>query len=266
MPAPAVCPMGEYGRILDHVQRTEVTLKAISDVLDLSHTPLPPPLLDSNTTSPTPSLQTMLPPATASAIPPLTPTIDDHDRLVQIRVAHDRMLMVKVSAIPDPPNVSYHKDIDKLSRIWDDTLPFWSPHEAPFSIAVPFSTVNEKIHVALIYWPQIYMKGRPQHWDHAKKSWSEWKFVMECYRASTPAGFWSEFSDHTGKRLPFSTIARLLREQRKLVDEQLVAQARSELGEQFLSTFSYRLGGQHGIPMQRPHAIAKVYRSMHESF
>ena len=31
------------------------------------------------------------------------------------------------------------------------------------TIAVPFSAVNEKIYVALIYWPQIYMKGRPQH-------------------------------------------------------------------------------------------------------
>lgn len=170
-----------------------------------------------------------------------------------------------VSAIPDPPNISYHKDIDKLSRIWDDTLPFWTPDETPFSIAVPFSAVNEKIHVALIYWPQIYMKGRPQHWDHAKKSWSEWKFVMERYRASTPAKFWSEFSDDTGNRLPFSKIATLLRAERKLADEQVVAQAQSELGEQFSSTFSYRLGGQHGIPMQRPHAIAKVYRAMHES-
>jgi hypothetical protein len=88
---------------------------------------------------------------------------------------------------------------------------------------------------------------------------------MERYRLSTPADFWSEFSDHTGKRLPFSQISKLLRMQRKQEDEQLVAQAQFELGEQFLSTFSYRLGGQRGIPMQRPHAIAKVYRSMHES-
>lgn len=268
----AVCPTGDYGRILDHVQRTEVTLKAISNALDLSRTPsssLPPLSLDLNTSSPTPvtpSPRTTLPPATASAIPPPTPTIDDdNDQLVQIQVAHDRTLTVMVSAIPDPPNISYHKDIDKLSRIWDDTLPFWTPDETPFSIAVPFSAVNEKIHVALIYWPQIYMKGRPQHWDHAKKSWSEWKFVMERYRASTPTHFWSEFSDDTGKRLPFSKIATLLREERKLADEQLVAQAQSEFGEQFSSTFSYRLGGQRGILMQRPHAIAKVYRSMHES-
>jgi hypothetical protein len=88
---------------------------------------------------------------------------------------------------------------------------------------------------------------------------------MERYWLSTPADFWSEFSDHTGKRLPFSQISKLLRMQRKQEDEQLVAQAQFELGEQFLSTFSYRLGGQRGIPMQRPHAIAKVYRSMHES-
>ena len=88
---------------------------------------------------------------------------------------------------------------------------------------------------------------------------------MERYQVSTPADFWSEFSDDTGKRLPFSKITKLLRAQRKLADEQLVAQAQSELGEQFLSTFSYHLRGQHGIPMQRPHAIAKVYRSMHES-
>ena len=173
---------GQYGCILDHVQRMEVTLKAISAVLDLSRTPsslLPLSSLDSNTTSPTPappSLQSVLPPMTASATPPPAPTVDGHDdQLVQIRVAHDRTLMVMVSSIPDPPNISYHKDIDKLSRVWDDTLPSWSPHEAPFSIAVPFSAVNEKVHVALVYWPQIYMKGRPQHWDHAKKSWSEWK-------------------------------------------------------------------------------------------
>ena len=173
---------GEYGHILDHVQRTKVMLKAISAAINLSCTPLsllPLLLLDLNTTSPTPtppSLQSVLPPMTASAASPPAPTVDKHyDWLVKIRVAHDQTLMVMVSSIPDPPNISYHKDIDKLSHVWDDALPSWSPHEAPFSIAVPFSAVNEKIHVALIYWPQMYMKGRPQHWDHAKKSWSEWK-------------------------------------------------------------------------------------------
>ena len=82
---------------------------------------------------------------------------------------------------------------------------------------------------------------------------------------STPADFWSEFSDDTGKHLPFLKITKLLLAQQKLADEQLVAQAQSELGEQFMSTFSYCLGGQCRIPMQRPHAIAKVYHSMHES-
>ena len=81
------------------------------------------------------------------------------------------MLMVMVSSIPDPPNISYHKTLTS-SVVFEMILCLPG---VLMTIAVPFSAVNEKIYVALIYWPQIYMKGRPQHWDHAKKSWSEWK-------------------------------------------------------------------------------------------
>ena len=174
--------------------------------------------------------------------------------------------------IPDPPLISYAKDVAKLNRVWDDTSPFWSPMEVPFQI--------QEVPVALMYWKDLYAYGKTGHWKGTKSKWADWKVllapfcghatvfvdgfsffqtVVDRYRQSTIEDFWAEFSEG-GKRLCFTAIVSRLREQRKARDEEVAAQAAREYG-----SITYRQGSRHAVAMCKPYAIAKAYRACHEA-
>ena len=91
----------------------------------------------------------------------------DDNNEVEVRVSNETVLRVSRSIIPDPPLISYAKDIGKLNRVWDNTSPFWSPKEAPFQI--------EGTPVALIYWKELYAYGKAGHWKATKSKWADWK-------------------------------------------------------------------------------------------
>lgn len=92
---------------------------------------------------------------------------NDDDNEVEVRVSNETVLRVSRSIIPDPPLISYAKDIGKLNRVWDNASPFWSPGEAPFQI--------EGTPVALIYWKELYAYGKTGHWKATKSKWADWK-------------------------------------------------------------------------------------------
>jgi hypothetical protein len=89
------------------------------------------------------------------------------DNEIEVRLSHMTVMKVRHSMIPDPPLVSYAKDIAKLNRVWDDTSPFWSAAEVPFQI--------QEVPVALVYWKDLYAYGKTGHWKGIKSKWADWK-------------------------------------------------------------------------------------------
>ena len=92
------------------------------------------------------------------------------DKEIEVRLSHTTVMKVGRSMIPDPPLISYAKDIAKLNRVWDDTSPFWSPTEVPFQI--------QEVPVALTYWKDLYAYGKTGHWKGTKSKWADWKVLL----------------------------------------------------------------------------------------
>ncbi|KZT03853.1 uncharacterized protein LAESUDRAFT_659101 [Laetiporus sulphureus 93-53] len=141
--------------------------------------------------------------------------------------------------IPDPPYISFAKDLDKLDRMWDDHSPSWD-NSSPL--------ILRETSIALIHWPKVYHYRQDKCWAGIKQHWSTWKvpaspFLVTEYRLLTPTGFWQKYSEG-GKRLPVTKIAALQRKARKAHDENLVAQAKVTFGDRFSDMFAYRKGGE----------------------
>lgn len=84
-----------------------------------------------------------------------------------IKLGNGRELYFSKQTIPDPPAVSFARDLPLLMRIWDDKLPGWSPSEAVLRI--------EGEPIALKYWPDLYRYGKSRQWGGVKKSWAHWR-------------------------------------------------------------------------------------------
>ncbi|THH08333.1 hypothetical protein EW146_g9030 [Bondarzewia mesenterica] len=132
--------------------------------------------------------------------------------------------------VPDLPAVSYTADIARLNGKWDDTTSHWAG-TSPLVI---------KGHVIpIIYWPNVYKHWKGTQWKGIKAKWFEWKIVVQCYRMTTVAKFWAEFSLKNSKHMTFTAITIHLRELRKAEDEEVSKRVRDEYGADFNSTFVY---------------------------
>ncbi|THU85743.1 hypothetical protein K435DRAFT_970560 [Dendrothele bispora CBS 962.96] len=150
--------------------------------------------------------------------------------------------------LPDPPYLSFHDNIPRLGRLWDESHPEFS--QEPCHVQV------NGVGVPLRLWDQLYTYTGTKTWKGIKGSWSNWKFVAEYYNETTPEKFWEEFYDKRGKKpMTWTAIVDKLREQRKAKDVSEVAAVKETLGVDFASEYHVR-----GKPLTRPSAIAKRSR------
>ncbi|KAJ3904864.1 hypothetical protein F5879DRAFT_953002 [Lentinula edodes] len=174
------------------------------------------------------------------------------EKLFEIILANQNVLRFKYHDIPEPLlQLSFAHDIIRLDRIWDDKRPNWDPVDC-----ATVSVING-VPVALCYWQQVYKGKKDQRWDGIKGVWSEWRYVAERYRSSTPEEFWSEFQTDAGEPMNWTSILERLRELRINRDEELAERARAEYGSRFPVLFSYR-----GKVMLKSSSIANRYLSL----
>lgn len=178
---------------------------------------------------------------------------DGHPPTDYIRLGNGTLLPFTKQDIPDPPLISFAKDIPRLMRVWDDSTPEWSPSEAVLYVQ------GEPI--ALKHWPSLYRYGKSRQWAGTKKNWAHWRDIAASWQTLTEDHFWLKFS--TGQqRMSYTAICEVLKEERMAADRHLAERARDEYGDGFGSVFEYRRGGQH-LVKNKQSAIARHYRSLH---
>lgn len=217
---------------------------------------------------PTPSVAGPLQAMAPSELPP-TATTSSSD--VCIELGNGTELCVSKQDVPDPPAVTFAKDIPLLMRTWDDTSPGWSPSEAALRI--------EEEPIAVKYWQRLYCYGKSGQWGGLKKSWFQWKVsvqphffpkmpltiwciedIAESWQQLTEAGFWHKFSNDQG-HMSFTAICDVLKEERQAADSQLADRARLEYGGKFNETFSYRRGSKRYVTSSNA-GVARRYRTL----
>ena len=84
-----------------------------------------------------------------------------------LNLANGKSLTFSKSSVPDPPSISFAKDLHRLIRIWDDSAPEWTPSEALVHL--------EGEPIAVKYWRDLYRYGKPRQWMGTKKHWTNWR-------------------------------------------------------------------------------------------
>jgi hypothetical protein len=84
-----------------------------------------------------------------------------------LKLGDGMMLFFSKASIPDPPAVSFAKNIPRLVRLWDDVSTDWDPSDAVLRI--------QGRPIALKYWPELYRYGKTGQWAGTKKNWAHWR-------------------------------------------------------------------------------------------
>ncbi|KAK0218989.1 hypothetical protein IW262DRAFT_1558912, partial [Armillaria fumosa] len=143
-----------------------------------------------------------------------------------LKLTNGVKIAIKQSDVP-PTTPFCYADMANLIASWDDCSPDW---------ALPPNHL-------ILYWCNGEMGDK---WKHLKNDWMNWRYFMWAYKASTPDAFWAWFSNSQGWCLPFSQITKLLMEEHKAADADLVTMA------------SYKL--KRWVAMKDNSKIAQWYR------
>ncbi|KIJ08190.1 hypothetical protein PAXINDRAFT_18653, partial [Paxillus involutus ATCC 200175] len=104
--------------------------------------------------------------------------------------------------VPDPPNVLFSKDVDRLFREWENS---------------DLLVVNGR-GIPIKYWDQFYKKTsgvKEDAWPALKGKWANWKYIAtERLQHPDTIAFWNRFSDHDGKRFSYQQILDTLSKER----------------------------------------------------
>ncbi|GAW08630.1 protein [Lentinula edodes] len=149
-----------------------------------------------------------------------------------LTIAHRKVIKYQYSDVREPRQISFVADIARLDRVWDDEGPNWDPLDCGKNLL----EINGAS-IALRYWCDIFRGKGDGTWSWLKKYWTEWKYVAERYRASSPDDFWKEFSSSNGERLHWKAITDQLRKIRGVQEEHLVNKAKLEYGARFSEVF-----------------------------
>ncbi|KAH9032488.1 hypothetical protein EDB85DRAFT_2145603 [Lactarius pseudohatsudake] len=193
------------------------------------------------------------PQATASHERPSTLAASDPGPLpVEYLKLANGVLSFSKQSVPDPPSISFAKDIPRLIKMWDDGSPEWSPSEAVLRV--------QGVPIALKHWPVLYRYGKSGQWAGTKKNWAHWRDIATSWQELTEKGFWLKFSiDH--QPMSYTAICEVLKEERAAANRRLAQQAKDEYGDGFSSVFEYRRGSDH-LVKNKQSAIARQYRSL----
>ncbi|KAJ7362936.1 hypothetical protein DFH08DRAFT_682656 [Mycena albidolilacea] len=163
-----------------------------------------------------------------------------------LQLADGKSVTFHESDIPDPPAISYAKNIEDLLGVWNDNSPQWNG-TSPLKI--------RNIPIPLIHYPLVYKYWKGSQWKGVKKVWFEWKVY-------TTDNFWARYSapDKSGtlRRLKYTPLLKQLESERKAENQRLVDLALAELTPEQLT---YRKGSMH-VHMTKPAMIAAYYRKL----
>ncbi|KAF8258446.1 hypothetical protein EI94DRAFT_1754671 [Lactarius quietus] len=171
-------------------------------------------------------------------------------------LGNGRMICFEKQSVPDPPRISFAKDIPQLAKMWDDSSVDWDPAQAVLHIQ------GEPI--ALKHWKFVYRYGKAGQWAGAKKLWYQWQDIATSWQELTEEGFWQKYSSPDGMHMAYSTICKMMKQERIAADRIDAERAKEEYGDRFCAVFEYRRGGERHV-MNKPATIAKHYRSLHSS-
>jgi hypothetical protein len=124
------------------------------------------------TTDSSPPLTMTLSQATAPCERPPTFPAPTPGPVKELKLANGRSLFFEKQRVPDPPSISFAKDLPRMMRMWDDNLPEWNPSDAVLRIR------GEPI--ALKHWPEVYRYGKSSQWEGTKKNWAHWRVSVFC--------------------------------------------------------------------------------------
>ncbi|KAJ3827448.1 hypothetical protein F5880DRAFT_1683012 [Lentinula raphanica] len=191
----------------------------------------------------------------AHATNPVVPSPSNrsqNERIDRLVIGHGQVIQYNYYRdVHEPRQISFALNIPRLSRVWDDEHPSWDPVDCSENLL----EINGKA-IALRYWPEIF-RGRKgsSTWSWLKKLWTEWRYVAERYRQSSPESFWQEFSSSKGKRFHWKDITKQLCDLRNQHEQSLVDRARAEYGDQFGVVFV----NNRGVQLTDPSTIARRY-------
>ncbi|KAJ3779706.1 hypothetical protein GGU10DRAFT_438033 [Lentinula aff. detonsa] len=130
------------------------------------------------------------------------------DETFVLKIADGKTVTFKQSDVRAPNQVSFATNISRLDRVWDDESPNWDPVDCGTRLL----SING-VPIALRYWRNVYGGKKDKRWRGIKGIWTEWKFIIEQYRLSTPEVFWDRFTSATGERYNWKAICDALREE-----------------------------------------------------
>ncbi|KAJ3731767.1 hypothetical protein DFJ43DRAFT_361546 [Lentinula guzmanii] len=174
------------------------------------------------------------------------------DETFVLKIADGKTVTFKQSDVRAPNQVSFATNISRLDRVWDDESPNWDPVDCGTRLL----SING-VPIALRYWRNVYGGKKDKRWRGIKGIWTEWKFIIEQYRLSTPEVFWDRFTSATGERYNWKAICDALREERAIHNKELADTAKLEYGDNFHKFFSNR-----GKVMVDVSAIAHRYLAL----
>ncbi|KAI9446966.1 hypothetical protein BJY52DRAFT_1127783 [Lactarius psammicola] len=214
-------------------------------------------VVNATTNGPPPLATTELQAATPHERPTLTTQVAASPSGPQeyLKLGNGTMLCFSKQSIPDPPSVSFAKDLPQLMRTWDDSLPEWSPLEAVLRVQ------GEPI--ALKHWPVLYRYGKPGQWAGTKKTWAHWRDIATSWQELGEDGFWRRFSTNQ-RPMSYTAICEALKEERMATHRRVTEQAKVTYGNDFGPAFIYRRGSEH-IVRNKESAIAKRYHTLQAS-
>jgi hypothetical protein len=83
-----------------------------------------------------------------------------------LQLAGGKSVTFDESDIPDPPAISYAKNIEDLLGVWNDNSPQWNG-TSPLKI--------QNVPIPLVHYPLVYKYWKGSQWKGVKKVWFEWK-------------------------------------------------------------------------------------------
>ncbi|KAJ3781277.1 hypothetical protein GGU10DRAFT_277862 [Lentinula aff. detonsa] len=191
-------------------------------------------------TTPTNATPTNTMPTNATltnAIP--TNAIPMNGMVYKLTIGRGQVIQYRYSDVREPRQISFATNIPRLDRVWDDDCSNWDPVDCGKNLLEINGTA-----IAVRYWQE--------------KLWTEWKYVIERYRSSTPDNFWEEFSFSNGQRFHWKAITDRLRYLRSEQEQKLVDIANAEYGERFSQVFV----NNRGKVLSDKSAIARRYLTL----
>ncbi|KAH9040622.1 hypothetical protein EDB85DRAFT_1886735 [Lactarius pseudohatsudake] len=183
------------------------------------------------------------PPPTSTCQRPLAlATSAPQGPLEYLQLRNGRPLCFSRQSVPDPPAISFTKDLPRLVVLRIQGEP-----------------------IALKHWPAVYCYcyDKSRQWAGMKKNWANWQYIATSWNKLTDDGFWQKFTANS-QLMSYTAICEALKEERMATNHHVAKQAKDKYGDRFGAAFKYWRGSDH-IVRNKFSAIARHYHTLHVS-